>query len=59
MNTPRSYDELVKHVVYKCRENNYPVAESLVAYILNIHYDEGKIRRINIRRGLFPFSEYG
>lgn len=41
MNTPRTYDEIVKYIIYKCRENNYPVAESLVAYILNIHYDEG------------------
>lgn len=41
MEAPSSYDEILKHIVYKCRENDNPVADALVAYILNIKYDKG------------------
>jgi hypothetical protein len=42
MDAPRSYEEILKYIVYKCRENNQPVADSIVAYLLNIMYNEGK-----------------
>jgi hypothetical protein len=42
MDQPRSYEEILKYIVYKCRENNQPVADSIVAYMLNIIYNEGK-----------------
>lgn len=42
MESPTSYEEILKYIVYKCRENNHPVADALVAYILNIQYDESK-----------------
>jgi hypothetical protein len=43
MESPTKYDEILKLIVYRCRENNKPVADALVAYILNILFDEGKL----------------
>lgn len=43
MDSPTRYDEILKLIVYKCRENNQPVSDSLVAYILNIQYDHGML----------------
>ena len=40
MESPTTYDEILKFIVYKCRESNSPVAEALVAFLLNIAYDE-------------------
>ena len=40
MESPSTYEEILKYIVYKCRENNHPVSDSLVAYILNILNDE-------------------
>lgn len=42
MESPTSYEEILKFIVYKCRENNNPVADSLVAYVLNIQYDDNE-----------------
>ena len=41
METPKTYEEILKYIVYKCRENNQPIADSVIAYILNISYNEG------------------
>lgn len=30
------FDDILKIIIYKCRENNSPVAESLIAYLLRI-----------------------
>jgi hypothetical protein len=43
MDSPRTYEEILKYIVYKCRENNQPVADSIIAYLLNIAYDDSKI----------------
>ena len=43
METPRTYEEILKYIVYKCRENNQPIADSVIAYILNISYNERNI----------------
>ena len=40
MDSPTTYDEILKFIVYKCRESNSPVAEALVAFLLNLAYDE-------------------
>jgi hypothetical protein len=42
MESPSSYDEILKFIVYRSRENNQPVADALVSYILNMQFDEGK-----------------
>jgi hypothetical protein len=56
MESPTRYDEILKLIVYKCRENNQPVADALVAYILNIQYDTGKKNKfIKIRGAKFLF----
>jgi hypothetical protein len=43
MDIPNTFEEILKHIVYKCREEENPVADSLVAYLLNLQVDEGKI----------------
>jgi len=40
MESPTTYDEILKFIVYKCRESNSPIAEALVAFLLNLSYDE-------------------
>jgi hypothetical protein len=42
MDSPSTYEEILKYIVYKCRENDQPVADSIVAYLLNTAYDESK-----------------
>ena len=42
IDSPKSFDQILKYIVYKCRENKYPVADSLIAYILNIMYSKEK-----------------
>lgn len=49
---PKSFDEILKYIVYSCRENNSPIAESLIAYILKIMYNPQK------RDFFFGKSEY-
>jgi hypothetical protein len=42
MENRKSYNQILKQIVYQCREENHPVSEALVSYILNILYDESK-----------------
>ena len=37
---PTAFDDILKSIVYTCRENNSPIAESLIAYILKISYND-------------------
>lgn len=39
---PVKYDDILKYIVYKCRESNSPIAESLIAYLLRITYNNNK-----------------
>ena len=39
METPSTYEDILRYLVYKQRENNNPVADALVAFLLNIQYD--------------------
>lgn len=39
----KSYNQILKQIVYQCREENHPVSEALVSYILKILYNESKI----------------
>lgn len=43
MEDDKSYSHILKKIVYQCREENHPVSEALVSYILNILYDESNI----------------
>ncbi len=40
MDLPTTFEDILKYIVYKCRENENPVADSLVAYLLNLQLDE-------------------
>lgn len=42
MDFPNTFDKIVNYIVYNCREDKFPIANSLIAYILNIYYDENK-----------------
>lgn len=44
MESLSTYEDILRYIVYKSRENNKPVADALVAYFLNILFDskEGK-----------------
>ncbi len=35
-----SFDDILRKIVYTCRENNSPIAESLIAYIMKISYND-------------------
>ena len=36
----QNYEDLLKYLVYKSREEGNPVADAYIAYLLNIQYDE-------------------
>ena len=36
----QTYEDLLKYLVYKSREEGNPVADAYIAYLLNIQYDE-------------------
>jgi len=40
MDFPNTFEDILKYIVYKCREEENPVADSLVAYLLNLQVDE-------------------
>ncbi len=40
MESPTTYDDILKYIVYQCRQNDSPVAEALVAFLLNLCYNE-------------------
>lgn len=42
MESPKTFDQILKYIVYKCRETKSPVADSLIAYLINILYNEDK-----------------
>ena len=46
MEISKSYNNILKQIVNLCREENHPVSEALVSYILNILNDESKIKTL-------------
>lgn len=43
MELATTFEDILKFIVYKCRENENPVADSLVAFLMNLQLDECKI----------------
>lgn len=43
MELATTFEDILKFIVYKCRENENPVADSLVAFLMNLQLDESKI----------------
>ena len=37
-----TFEEILNNLVYKARENNNPVPDALIAFLLNIQYDKEK-----------------
>ena len=35
-----TFEEILNNLVYKARENNNPVPDALIAFLLNIQYDK-------------------
>ncbi len=40
-------EEIVKYVIYKCRENNHPVTETLAAFVAQTIYNQSYNININ------------
>ena len=36
----QNYEDLLKYLVYKSREEDNPVADAFIAFLLNIQYDK-------------------
>jgi len=37
-------EQIVKHVIYKCRENNHPVTETIAAFVAQTIFNPSKER---------------